>query len=65
MTHNTQLLRHALQQARESHVVIAVKTGIPESVLSRFARDQAGLAAKHFDALCNYFGLELKKRKGK
>ena len=63
MTHNTQLLRHALQQARESHVAIAVKTGIPESVLSRFAKDQKGLSARHFDNLCDYFGLVLRKVK--
>jgi hypothetical protein len=63
----TELLRVALEKCGESRYAVSKATGIPESVLSRFARGQP-LRGENLDKLCEYLRLTLKpksKRKGR
>jgi transcriptional regulator with XRE-family HTH domain len=52
-------LRQAIANAPMNRHQIAEKTGIADSVLSRFVRGERGLTLESVDKLAAYFGLEL------
>ena len=60
----TATLRTALQRCGESRYMVSRATGIPQSVLSRFAHGQS-LRGANIDRLCDYLGLALTKQPAK
>jgi len=56
-------IREAVQTARVSRYRISRDTGIEESALSRFLSKERALSMKAIDALADYFGLELVRRR--
>jgi transcriptional regulator with XRE-family HTH domain len=66
MTTVSETLRRAIERSGQSRYAISRATGVPESVLSRFASGDRGLTTPTVDKLCKYLGLELvPKRKGR
>ena len=64
-------LRRAVEQSDMTRYQISKRTGIAQSVLSRFAHHGAGLSMESVDRLCECLGLRLvaeekpKRKKGK
>lgn len=63
MTINEQL-RKAIGDSGETHYRISKETGIAPSVLDRFvSRKTVHLTGRNIDKVCEYFGLELCRKK--
>lgn len=60
----TETLRKALERCGQSRYAVSKATGIPESVLSRFAHGQP-LRGANLDTLADYLGLALTAKLGK
>jgi transcriptional regulator with XRE-family HTH domain len=60
----TEQLRQAIDASGQSRYAICKALGIDQAHLSRFMAGDCGLSMDTLDALCEYLGLEL-KRKGK
>ena len=56
-------LRRAVQQADLTRYEISKRTGIAQSILSRFVNQGAGLSLDSIDKLCDYLGLGLASEK--
>jgi len=56
-------IREAIETANVTRYRIAQATGIEESALSRFLSKERALSMKAIDALADYFGLELVRRR--
>lgn len=56
-------LRAVVKNADVSRYRISMETGVPQSILSRFARGEAGVSTATVDRLCDYFNLELVYKK--
>jgi transcriptional regulator with XRE-family HTH domain len=52
-------LRRAIEAAGESRYKICQSTGIDQSSLGKFVRDEGGLSLDNIDKLAHYLGLEL------
>jgi plasmid maintenance system antidote protein VapI len=61
----TDVLRAAIERSSLTRYRIAKDTGIPETSLMRFVRGETSLRLDKADALADYLGLELVKRKAK
>jgi transcriptional regulator with XRE-family HTH domain len=61
----TDTIKKAIENSEQSRETIAKKTGIDRAALSRFVRGGMGISLSTADKLADYFGLELKKTKGK
>jgi transcriptional regulator with XRE-family HTH domain len=61
----TDVLRTAIQESGLTRYRIATDTGIGETSLMRFMRGETSLRLDRADALAEYLGLELVKRKAK
>jgi hypothetical protein len=59
------ILYDEFRATTESRYSIAKKTGVPEPVLCRLYNLQAGCSVQSAEALLNYFGYEIVKRKAK
>lgn len=59
----SEVMRQALAEWYENQAEVSRATGIPTSVLSRFARSETSLRGDIADTLADYLGLELTKRK--
>jgi predicted XRE-type DNA-binding protein len=59
----SEVMRRALTQWHENQAEVSRATGIPQSVLSRFTREESTLRGYHVDTLAEYLGLELKPAK--
>jgi hypothetical protein len=57
-------LRTALEKSGQTRYAISKATGIPQSVLSRFAKGQP-LRGENLDMLCDYLELTLTTKPGK
>lgn len=57
----SETLRRALERCGQTRYMVSKTTGIPESVLSRFAHGQP-LRGANFDKLADYLGLILVAR---
>ena len=64
----TRQLREAIESSPQSRYEISKQTGINQSVLSRFVREETNLDGVNIDKLAHYLGLELgpvkRQRKG-
>jgi transcriptional regulator with XRE-family HTH domain len=58
-------IREAVETAEVTRYQIAQETGIEQSALTRFLSKERTLSMKAIDALAEYFGLELVRRKAK
>jgi hypothetical protein len=61
------VLRRAIEDSGMTRYAISRRTGIAESILSRFVRRERGLSTDSVDALMDFLGLEARprrKRKG-
>ena len=58
-------LRRAVKQADLTRYEISKRTGIAQSILSRFVNQGAGLSLDSIDKLCDCLGLELASEKTK
>jgi hypothetical protein len=58
--HVTEALRRAILEAPINRRQIALRSGVPESTLSRFVRLEAGIDGTSVDKLCLLLGLELR-----
>lgn len=52
-------LREAVEQCGKTRYRISMETGIPQSVLSRFANRKAGMGWDSIDKLCECIGARL------
>jgi hypothetical protein len=59
----SETLRQSIQECGQTRYRIAQETGIAESVLSRFVTGETRLSLNAVDTLCEYFQLELTKRR--
>lgn len=60
----TETLRRALARCGQTRYAVSKATGIPQSVLSRFAHGDP-LRGTNLDTLAAYLGLELTRKPGK
>ncbi len=60
-------LRKAVLESELSRYEISQRTGIAQSILSRFVHSSAGLSLANVDRICDLLGIDLTnaKRKGK
>ena len=56
-------LRRAILDCEVSRYAISRKTGVAESVLSRFVRGEQGLSSGSIDSLMEFLGLEVRPRR--
>jgi transcriptional regulator with XRE-family HTH domain len=56
-------LRRAMRDCGESEYAIAKATGVPQSVVNRFASGERGISLKTANKLCEYLKLELVHRR--
>ena len=61
----TTVLRDAVNASPLSFQALERETGVLRQVLMKFARGESGLHLDSADKLADYFGLELKPRKGR
>ncbi len=54
------IIRKAIERHPMTRYQIAQKTGVSESVLSRFANGKTSLTLNKASVLCDFLGLELK-----
>jgi transcriptional regulator with XRE-family HTH domain len=57
-------LRRIVNQASMSRYAISKRTGIPQSVLSRFVNGERGLSLESIDKLAEVLGLEIRVKPG-
>jgi transcriptional regulator with XRE-family HTH domain len=58
-------IREEIEHSKESRYAIAKATGIAESTLSKLMSGNRGLSVEALDAMFEYFGLEITRRRGK
>lgn len=64
----TDQLRRAILECGQSRYAICQRTGVAESILSRFVRGERGLSSDSIDPLMQFLGLKIRprrKRKGR
>ena len=59
----TDQLWKAIEDSEQSLDAIARASGVDQSILSRFVREDRGILFDNAAKLCEYFGLELRARK--